>query len=90
MIGDELTLPFPPAVGDARQKIKLINARIRTHDLWIRKRVCYPLHHSASQKRSLSFISKQEKRYSRIDVATRMARRDNKNSHLCEGHSNIT
>jgi len=28
---------------------KISGARIRTHDLWIRKRVCYPLHHSASQ-----------------------------------------
>jgi len=27
-------------------------ARIRTHDLWIRKWVCYPLHHSASQNYS--------------------------------------
>jgi len=28
---------------------KISGARIRTHDLWIRKRVCYPLHHSAAQ-----------------------------------------
>jgi len=28
--------------------VKINGARIRTHDLWIRKRVCYPLHHSAS------------------------------------------
>jgi len=28
--------------------VKISGARIRTHDLWIRKRVCYPLHHSAS------------------------------------------
>jgi len=28
---------------------KINGTRIRTHDLWIRKRVCYPLHHSASQ-----------------------------------------
>jgi len=28
---------------------KISGARIRTHDLWIRKRVCYPLHHSASR-----------------------------------------
>jgi len=27
--------------------VKISGARIRTHDLWIRKRVCYPLHHSA-------------------------------------------
>jgi len=27
---------------------KISGARIRTHDLWIRKRVCYPLRHSAS------------------------------------------
>jgi len=27
---------------------KISGAQIRTHDLWIRKRVCYPLHHSAS------------------------------------------
>jgi len=26
--------------------VKINGARIRTHDLWIRKRVCYPLHHS--------------------------------------------
>jgi len=26
--------------------VKLSGARIRTHDLWTRKRVCYPLHHS--------------------------------------------
>jgi len=30
--------------------VKINGARIRTHDLWIRKQVCYPLHHSASQK----------------------------------------
>jgi len=29
--------------------VKISGARIRTHDLWIRKRVCYPLHHSPSQ-----------------------------------------
>jgi len=28
--------------------VKISGSRIRTHDLWIRKRVCYPLHHSAS------------------------------------------
>jgi len=28
--------------------MKIRGARIRTHDLWIRKRVCYPLHHSAT------------------------------------------
>jgi len=28
--------------------VKVSGARIRTHDLWIRKRVCYALHHSAS------------------------------------------
>jgi len=27
--------------------VKISGARIRTHDLWIWKRVCYPLHHSA-------------------------------------------
>jgi len=27
--------------------VTYIGARIRTHDLWIRKRVCYPLHQSA-------------------------------------------
>jgi len=27
--------------------VKISGARIRTHDLWIRKRVCYPLHHGA-------------------------------------------
>jgi len=31
--------------------VKISGARIQTHDLWIRKRVCYPLHHSASQIR---------------------------------------
>jgi len=29
--------------------VKISGARIRTHDLWIRKRVCYPLHHDAPQ-----------------------------------------
>jgi len=29
--------------------VKIGGARIRNHDLWIRKRVCYPLHHSAPQ-----------------------------------------
>jgi len=29
--------------------VKTSGARIRTHDLWIRKRVCYPRHHSAPQ-----------------------------------------
>jgi len=29
--------------------VKISGARIRTHDQWIRKRVCYPLHHSAPQ-----------------------------------------
>jgi len=29
--------------------VKVRGARIRTHDLRIRKRVCYPLHHSAPQ-----------------------------------------
>jgi len=29
--------------------VKISGARIRTHDLWIWKRVCYPLHHSDSQ-----------------------------------------
>jgi len=32
--------------------VKISGSRIRTHDLWIRKRVCYPLHHSAPQGRS--------------------------------------
>jgi len=32
---------------------KISGARIRTHDLWIRKRVYYPLHHSASHFSSL-------------------------------------
>jgi len=27
--------------------VKISGAQIRTHDLWIRKWVCYPLHHSA-------------------------------------------
>jgi len=27
--------------------MKISGSRIRTHDRWIRKRVCYPLHHSA-------------------------------------------
>jgi len=27
--------------------VKISSARIRTHDLWMQKRVCYPLHHSA-------------------------------------------
>jgi len=27
--------------------LKICGARIRTHDLWTRKRVCCPLHHSA-------------------------------------------
>jgi len=27
--------------------VKISGARIRTHDLWIRKRVCYALHHGA-------------------------------------------
>jgi len=26
--------------------VKISGARIRTHDLWIRKQVCYPLHHT--------------------------------------------
>jgi len=26
--------------------VKISGARIRTNDLWIRKRVCYPLHHA--------------------------------------------
>jgi len=30
--------------------VKISGAQIRTHDLWIWKRVCYPLHHSASNK----------------------------------------
>jgi len=30
--------------------VKISGARIRIHDSWIRKRVCYPLHHSASQR----------------------------------------
>jgi len=30
--------------------VKISGARIRTHDLWIRKRMCYPLHHSASRE----------------------------------------
>jgi len=34
--------------------VKISGPRIRTHDLWIRKRVCYPLHHSASQERESS------------------------------------
>jgi len=25
--------------------VKISGARIRTHDLWIRKRLCYPVHH---------------------------------------------
>jgi len=29
--------------------VKISGARIRTQYLWIRKRVCYPLHHSASK-----------------------------------------
>jgi len=29
--------------------VKISGALIRTHDLWIRKRVCYPLHHSAQR-----------------------------------------
>jgi len=29
--------------------VKICGAQIRTHDLWIRKRVCYPLYHSALQ-----------------------------------------
>jgi len=32
------------------KNVSLHSARIRTHDLWIRKRVCYPLHHSGSLK----------------------------------------
>jgi len=37
--------------------VKLSGARIRTHDLWIRKRVCHPLHHGAPQRwRSTSTI----------------------------------
>jgi len=27
--------------------LKISSARIRTYDIWIRKQVCYPLHHSA-------------------------------------------
>jgi len=27
--------------------VKISDAWIQTHDLWIRKQVCYPLHHSA-------------------------------------------
>jgi len=30
--------------------VKISVARIRTHDLWMRKRVCYPLHHRAHMK----------------------------------------
>jgi len=29
--------------------VKISGARIRTHELWIRKRMCYPRHHSVSQ-----------------------------------------
>jgi len=29
--------------------VKISGARIRTHDLWIRKRVCYLLHHSGDK-----------------------------------------
>jgi len=33
--------------------VKISSVRIRTHDLWIRKRVCYPLRHSAPQPGSV-------------------------------------
>jgi len=33
---------------DISPKLCSSGARIRTHDLWIRKRVCYPIHRSAS------------------------------------------
>jgi len=35
--------------------VKISGARIPTHDLWIRKRVCYPLHHSASLKHRVKY-----------------------------------
>jgi len=33
--------------ADVLYDVKISGARIRTHDLWIRKRVCYPLHYTA-------------------------------------------
>jgi len=37
--------------------VKISGARIWTHDLWIRKRVCYPLHHSAPQSTSSTIVN---------------------------------
>jgi len=34
--------------GRVHHDVKLSGARIQTHDLWIRKRVCYPLHHTVT------------------------------------------
>jgi len=41
---------------------EISSARIRIHDLWIRKRVCYPLHHSAPQNNTITkkFLSRSE------------------------------
>jgi len=33
--------------------VKISGARIRTHDLWIQKRVCYPLHNSVPLSRQV-------------------------------------
>jgi len=48
---DELNRPVStsPVISACWRLIKIRASRIRTHDLWIRERVCYPLHHSASQ-----------------------------------------
>jgi len=54
--------------------VKISGARIRTHDLWIRKRVCYQLHHSVP--RHASFVDVLLHGWSL--VAVRMwSRRDN-------------
>jgi len=41
----------PPVISACRRlmhyDVKISGARIRIHDLWIRTRVCYPLHHCA-------------------------------------------
>jgi len=43
--------------------VKISGARIRTHDTWIRKRVCYPLHHSASLVMCVDRVSLYTSKY---------------------------
>jgi len=47
--GGNFTTPPRGPRYKIRSAVRGLNssARIRMHDLWIRKRVCYPLHHSA-------------------------------------------